>query len=159
MRSSMLLLALAGCLVGCIVDSDYEPPPQFPCDSSADNADVAGTWIITGSGTRTDCQDDERLDTTLFTLGSVAITVSQNITSLKLVSPTNSGSATLTLTNGIVDGTCVDFELTELGGKDGKIKYEFAGAMKSNGEIIGIFDGDGPESCDSDGSFTIRIQP
>jgi hypothetical protein len=60
--------------------------------------------------------------------------------------------------NGRTAGSCVNFTLSEeLEGGD-RLIYFFEGSFDGPDRIRGEFTGEGPENCDTEGRFTVRLE-
>ena len=151
MTRTTLLLALA--LTGC-GEAGWESGGAGRWASGPwDPDDVAGIWTLTGDGSREDCRD-ERYDTDELHLSSLPLHVEQDHDVLTLAEEL----AGFTFFDGRVDLFGVTFstrETTDLG----LITFRFEGQTHGTRQILGTFDGGGPESCRSRGSFAVYIQP
>lgn len=144
-----LLLLAAGC--GDLSWFTDAGPQPDPCNAAGGTADVGGTWRFTGAGSRWGCQDP-RLDADPFSLGSLALTVSQLDTVLSLLSP----QPGFELLGGQVTGTCVAFTTVEQSGDD-ELRFVWNGSLQSDGSVEGDFTADGPGTCQASGWFRITV--
>lgn len=151
-----LLVALP---LGCELPEIDEADPTDVCLVTEGDAQLAGQWTLTASGTRSACIDDG-YD------GDFSLGTSQE---LHVVQATNDANEELGLEgpllfsggsfdlNGSVRGVCVDFSTTETG-PSGHVVYRFTGTVSDSGMIRGTFTGDGPSQCATEGTFSVAIR-
>jgi hypothetical protein len=60
--------------------------------------------------------------------------------------------------NGRTAGSCVNFTLSEELEDGDRLIYFFEGAFDGPDKIRGEFTGEGPEDCDTEGTFTVRLE-
>lgn len=138
---ALLALGSGGCEPATNADS-VEPECQgVP-------AQVAGTWVLSGTGSRSGCEND-KLDTDRFDLSSAGIAVAQNGDTLQLAE----ASETFELF-GTVAGSCLEFTTVEAVEND-SIRYAWSARVTTDARRAqGSFSGSGPENCISSGTFT-----
>lgn len=146
-RSLLLALALAGC--------GSEDAPE--CAAGALPADLAGTWVVSGSGEWSDCSE-EQLDGELTLRSPAPLTVEQaqgaGGDSLHLVSAVVLEEGSFSF-SGTVRGRCVSFSTVETHA-DGSLSLDFNG--KAGGSsITGSFSGSGPGGCRASGDFEAGV--
>jgi hypothetical protein len=159
--ATAVALLFAGLLTGCDLDDFLDRfNPVDPCSTASGPIDVAGTWRLTATGTRSSC-DDSRRDGD-FRIPAVELRVlqsadpnntSRHVLALAQVPPVPGGTFSLT---GDVRGTCVDFTTQETG-NTGSFRFVFDG-NRDGSDIAGDFTGEGPPGCRSSGRFRIVIE-
>jgi len=145
----------AGCeLLDDLLDEfDYDPG----CVGSGDAEQLAGTWRLTGQGSREDC-DDSRFDGN-FWIEAPLLDVSQTddvrraVLSLEDQITFSGGSFSF---SGSVDGQCVAFQTVETG-RSGNYTFDFDGEW-NGGAIGGTFTATGPPGCASEGEFQVTVE-
>ena len=172
-----LALCAAPLLAGCLPDDDGF---DVSCDY-AESGDLAeGYWHLEAEGRRSGCSK-RRLN------GHLTIDASQSVGVHAMAQATNgsasgpdagvseadaflqrieradfllsAGSLPSALAfNGRTAGSCVVFTLSEeLEGGD-RLLYFFEGAFDGPDRIRGDFTGEGPEDCDTEGTFTVHLE-
>lgn len=161
MRRRWLPAAALALLAGC-PDFGVDDAPY--CDETAAVADVAGDWSLSAEGSRGDCAD-RTLDGELTLRSAAAFAVAAGAVSSEAGRP----AAALTLARaypvaftGEVVGRCVRFRITEPNDA-GQIRYRFEGRFEDDDPdadrvVRGRFSGEGPGSCVSRGSFSVRVE-
>lgn len=142
-------MGLAACepLEDVFVDEPVDPACQGA------SVDVQGTWEITGTGARSDC-DDSTYDTSFFDLSSLPLSVVQNGDALEV--DATDLPATFTFADGFVNGRCVEFRTLETVEDLGVIEYEWVGTVSETGALLsGAFSGSGPPGCRVRGNFRV----
>lgn len=148
----LFVSALVGALAACSPlggFGEFQPSDGGVCGTVA--AAVAGTWRITGEGTRSGCED-EAFDAPRFRLRSAPLRVQQRGALLSLASDEGAGF----LLEGRIEGSCVTVETREQDGED-ELLYTWDGIYRA-GRIEGSFFAEGPSSCVSEGDFEIAIE-
>ena len=135
---------------GCIIsESEFDPL----CGDQV--ADIQGTWILSSEGSRSKCQDSD-FNTESFTTLPIEW-------SFVTKTDANDGSRTFEqnggagfeqndfqITNGRIDGSCVFFDVSEP-----RVIFEFKGSLANFNSIEGEFTSTGPETCKSEGTFSL----
>jgi hypothetical protein len=157
-----IVVAFASLGLGCEPPDPDEEEYSDLCRVTEGTAQMAGNWVLRGSGSRSSCLD-ESYD------GSFTIGTSQALRVLQTPGPAESDSDVIGLAgpilypggsfdlDGTVRGVCADFSTTEEG-PSGRIVYRFSGTAADSGVIRGSFSGDGPSQCATTGTFSVVIQ-
>ena len=159
MRKSMCIVAatvfliLLGCSGSSGLDELFGSGDTICLDESPD---LEGTWVITGSGKRSNCAD-ETLNTDRFELQSAPVALKA----------TEDGAGNLQfelaapLDDFVLDGA-VDCEEVMFSTREQyrgeTLQHIFSGAPQTGGVIAGTFTGTGPDACTSSGSFQMVRQ-
>ncbi len=115
-----------------------------------------GTWVLTGSGQRSECSD-EKFDTPTLKISSRPMRVRQREHFISLDPQGASTSGTNFTLDGVVGDKCVRFHTMET--TDGLgLNFDFPGRFAASKTISGHFTGAGPDSCVSTGDFTVRLE-
>ena len=170
---SALTLWLA--LLGSDCEDPDEPPPD--CDQRL-GADAKGTWTLHASGRRRGCEDDELngdldIDLSSFMVDGKPVATSGGATVGEVANEADAfveriRRAQYTLEagpdaprglgfSGTVNTCQVTFQLRELLPGGQFHEYDFDGFVESPYRIYGEFEGTGPGSCRSSGSFDVEI--
>jgi hypothetical protein len=137
---------------GCVPGDEIFDPADA-CNLGEGTAIVSGTWKISGEGRRTGCTDP-RFDADELRIQSKALSISQDDGNLTLSSVIDG----FALTGGQVRGTCVDFSTTEEAPERlDNLLFTWDGDVRDDGAITGTFSGEGPQGCQTAGSFSIVI--
>jgi hypothetical protein len=152
--ATVLLVLALGLGAGCDLDDFLDRFGDFDtCSVAQGNTNVAGSWRLTASGSRSSCHDS-RFDGD-FRIPAVELEVRQVGDALELVTvPQVPGGRFLF--SGTVRGTCVDFSAQEEG-TTGSFLFVFDG-NRDGADVAGEFTGEGPPGCSSRGEFRVRIQ-
>jgi hypothetical protein len=146
LAAALLVAALAqGCTPG---------DPFTPSGCSDDDATVGGSWVITGSGTRSHCRD-AIYDGSFSLRSTESIPVEQEAGVLRLANPNELPDVDLSLA-GTVSGCAVSLEIKERF-EAGSLVYTFQGQLTELGDVSGSFTGEGPSGCTSKGTFRVAI--
>lgn len=144
-------LALAGC-EGLFDDLDAGPLDAFR--DAGPPADIGGTWKLTGSGRLSDC-DDPRFETDSMRLSST-LEIIQDGGALRLADGLLLAER-FVFEDGTVREDAVRFTTLEEG-EGLRILLRFEGRYDALiNEIRGSFEGEGPGTCRSAGSFTVVL--
>ena len=148
----LMLLTLAS--AGCELIDGLDAGPLDAFMDAGPPADVSGQWVLSGDGRLTGC-DDERFNTDMLTLSSTLQIVQEG--------------DTIRLADGVVlvdrfvfqDGSVraerVRFTTLEESGGE-RIVLHFDGQYDALiHEVRGTFDGEGPSTCASSGSFRVEL--
>jgi hypothetical protein len=154
LRALCVITAAAALLGGC--EEDPEGSFAESCSYAVATEMVGGTWAITGTGTRRSCGTDW-LNVEGFRLESQAFVVAQNGNALHLQQAAASAAVQTALSGGKVYGDCVEFRIQETG-PFGHVSTHFKGSVVAPGFIAGTFKGTGPESCKTEGEFTLDYE-
>lgn len=130
---------------------DASIDPCMPPDAGV--ANVAGQWTLRGHGKREGCSDPALDDD--FEFESQPLTVAQTDGGVVFVEGAPAG---FELTNGRVQGNCVNFQTTEVLADQPDIVRRWNGLITSNANLSGSFNGDGPNTCAVSGGFTAEIR-
>ncbi len=154
LRSKALTLAIVAlAFAGCVPIEGFDDLIE-DCQVSEGTAQLAGTWKITGQGSRTGCLD-ERFNAEKLIINSKGLSISQQGNLLTLSSPLDN----FTLSDGNVTGTCVNFNTVELADDPAfNLLFSWDGNVRDDGVITGSFRGEGPSGCESTGTFSITVQ-
>ena len=131
--------------------------PDDPIDVPVD-VEVDGTWSLSGRGSRSDCQDEVYEGE--FVLGSNRqLVIAQAVDplgpdTLTLAQPISPAQGTFTLT-GEVELSQVTFSTLEDTGTD-RFSFRFFGGTTGS-RISGTFEGSGPQTCTSAGTFEVFV--
>lgn len=150
---ALSLLTLAGC-EGLLDGADGGEPR--PVDAEVPPAEVAGRWLITGSGQMRGC-DDARFDTDDLQLQSAPLSVVQTDDTLSVPNPPQPATGTFAFREGRVSGVEIRFKTIEQG-PDLGVALTYRGRLDDLGRIVGTFTGEGPGTCESSGDFLIEIE-
>ncbi|MBI5507511.1 MAG: hypothetical protein HY903_02040 [Deltaproteobacteria bacterium] len=151
-RTSFLaLLSVTGCGTSP-GESGGGGPPVY-------DADVSGTWLLSGRGSRTGCAD-KVLDGDFSLDGMVPLQVRQAPQAglpdtLSLVETVDVPPGTTFSFHGTVSGAAVRFNTVEQG-TGYRLLFSFSGEA-SAAFVSGTFTGDGPEDCSATGTFEVVI--
>lgn len=154
----LFAVAVAGYSAGCD-DGDGVYFPTNEC--SGERAELATEWRLSFAGHRSGCRDGGlngsfRLVNDLdFTINSLPDRETENESALLGVMD-DVPAGTEVVLEGRLIGQCVTLELEERpaeGSSGGTVTYSFVGEINQDGDILGIFSGRGPHSCQTDGSF------
>ena len=149
----VLLVLATGVACEPLEEAFINQPIDPTCQGA--NAQVSGTWQITGTGERTDC-DDSTFDASFFELSSLPLPIVQSGDTLELV--VDGLPSTFTLTDGLVNGRCVEFRTVETTEDLGVIQYEWLGTVSESGQTVtGEFSGSGPAGCRVRGNFRFDV--
>ncbi|MEL6343925.1 MAG: hypothetical protein AAFV53_12400 [Myxococcota bacterium] len=153
--TGFLILLSGWGMYGCGSLGDLEIDFQSDDDrcqqAPGPDPDLTGGWQISGAGNREFC-DDPILDTDRFTLnsrGALAV-VQDESGDLSLAEPIDGFEF-----SGAIDGICVDFSTFETG--EG-IRYTWSGEIGETQRVDGSFDGAGPNTCLTSGTFTVIVE-
>jgi hypothetical protein len=147
------LIALAGC--DALLNSMHGDAGNFdPCNLAGGNASVAGSWTLRGTASRHDCDratyNSDSVDVS--SLGGALIVAQDDAGLLRLADPVPEGIEF----SGTMRGSCVEFITSESG-----VRYEWgkdSGATVDRPQhISGKFEGEGPGTCTSTGSFSVEV--
>lgn len=128
------------------------------CSGDASAAELAGNWIVSGSGSRSGCTDSRYEGA--FTLGpsqpiAVAVTTADagaSTSTLAASSPPSGFSL-----SGSAQSTCIKFTTSET--TNGQTTtYEFSGTLQGTKTVTGTLTGTGPGPCIVAGSFSVVAQ-
>lgn len=158
MRLTMTMWGLLGAIVataaGCELIDELDAGPLDAFVDAGPPASVSGQWRLSGDGRLKDC-DDPRFNTDMLTLSSTLQVVQED--------------GTLRLADGVVlvdrfvfeDGTVREdrVRFTTLEEAQGqRIVLHFDGRYDALiHEIRGDFEGEGPGTCASSGSFRVEL--
>ncbi|MBT9557399.1 MAG: hypothetical protein IV100_15270 [Myxococcales bacterium] len=156
-RLSSAALALAFCSLGCepVEDALANFDTVDTCRADLGNANVAGSWNLSGTGSRHSCGAPfEHLNTDLFSLSARGLVFTQAADGkLTIGSPTG----LLVGLTGEVSGSCVRFTVRDTDPRTNlATDYRFDGVLQSFGELAGDFEigpGAGPGICQGEGRF------
>lgn len=140
--------------LGEVEQGPFEDPR---CAARSDDATVGGRWVISGRGHRSEC-DEGHLNARELTMGSIALHIAQEAATggLELASAPTVADGGFIWIRGAVDRACVSFATLDSGPR-GTASYDFDGVVTAEGRIDGDWIGTGPGSCESGGTFTVRI--
>lgn len=111
---------------------------------------VAGTWVLSGEGSRQACQPSY-LDASRFSLAATPLVITQTSSESFSLSSAPTG---FRLVGGELVVRCVRFRTVE-DSERGPITYDWSGELQGPGRIEGTFSGSGPGSCTTRGSFRV----
>ena len=150
----LFALAVAALALACEpLDDDFLDPADA-CNLSEGTSVVSGTWNISGTGRRTDCTDP-RFDAEELSINSKGLSIVQDDDGNLSLSADIPGFA---LSNASVRGTCVDFSTTEESADPANnLLFTWDGDVRADGAITGTFTGEGPQGCNTSGTFSITI--
>ncbi len=149
---------VAAAAAACITDEADDPRSRLQqCRDEPADADLAGTWLLTGSGVRTGCSDS-RFEGDFRIEASVGLVIAQqdndpNADTLTLISPNDPA---FTFFNAFVDGTCVELHIPETT-SEGDLAFLFTGDAVDDGRVSGEFEGTGPQDRVSTGTFDVTV--
>lgn len=148
-------------LAGCeAADGSSDTSTVDQCKKDQGTASAGKTWTLTGNGDREGCKD-EKLDTSdlRITVGPIGFAQSESGVLDLSVKPSLPAGVTVSLTEGVVSGSCVSFTVNEddqRPGGPGLVSYHFDGTIASDGTMNGTFGFTGPGGCRGDGRFVGR---
>jgi hypothetical protein len=146
-------LAVGGC-EGLLADGLDAGAPRY--DAELPPADVAGRWVITGSGSLTAC-DDPRYDTPNLRIESAPFSVRQSGTALTADAPPQPPGGTFELREGSVNADTVHFKTIEQS-PEAAVALTYDGRIDDLGRVVGRFTGIGPGTCEGRGTFVVEIE-
>lgn len=131
-------------------------PSLLACDRICGddaNTNIAGDWSITAEA---ECENQEGIDSEILVESQLTLPVVQTGggQTLALGSQVSSAGSTLSFA-GSVNGSCVDFTVTERG-EDYELSYRFEGVVDGN-RITGEISGRGEGVCPLRGDFQATI--
>lgn len=152
MMKTMLLLAIA--CAGCELVDALDAGPLDAFVDAGPPADVSGRWVLSGDGRLTGCAD-ERFNTDMLTLSS-SLNVVQEGDMIRLAD----GAVLVdrfVFQDGTVRAERVRFTTLEESGGE-RIVLHFDGRYDALiHEVRGTFQGEGPSTCASSGSFRVEL--
>jgi hypothetical protein len=156
-RLSLAAIASALVSLGCepVDDALASFDVVDTCRADLGNANVAGTWNLSGTGARHGCTAPfEHLNTDLFSMSAKGLVFTQAADGkLTVGSPTG----LLTGLTGQVTGSCVRFTVRDTDPRTNlSTDYRFDGVLESFGELSGEFvigPDAGPGICQGEGRF------
>ncbi len=149
-------LALAGlALAACAPANDGFPPG---CHEEPGNANLAGTWVLTGEGTRKSCSATD-LDGGFDLRSGMPLDVRQSpgpdgTDLLALETPLTPDGGTFGF-SGVVEDACVAFTITETSGPE-TLTLDCVGTARA-AAVSGTFRGSGPSGCVTSGTFELGV--
>ena len=121
-------------------------------------APISGRWAVTGQGERASCENPA-LDTDRFDLGAALdVALSPGADEARATIALGSPREGFELT-GAVLGVCVNFTTADALQTGDRVELTWSGTWSDEAQaIVGTFQGSGPQSCVTQGAFTVRIQ-
>ncbi len=158
---SIVALVASASSIGCEPsDESSDAISVDQCKKELGNAQVGKTWTLTGNGGRDGCQNEQlETDDMRLTVGPIGFSQSDAGVLDLSVKPSLPAGVNVSLTQGVVSGSCVSFTVNEddqRPGGPGLVSYRFDGTIASDGTMNGTFSFDGPGGCQGGGRFVGR---
>jgi len=156
-RLTLSLVAFVA-LPGCLLLPSGPFKPVADCNDPV-AADLAGRWTLRGSGSRTGCTDSRYAGRFTFETPQALEVVSDasstaTVAKLRLANPIPGFTLSAQLS-----GSCFSAQTNETLPED-SVDFAFTADVGSGATLLqGKFEGNGPETCVSEGTFDLSIEP